>query len=100
MAEERKTEIIEEAILLRDQKEYEASNDLLLKLAKAYPDDASINYQCAWSFDLLGHEEKAVSYYENAIRLRCWDWGAPTGHWGNTISLENTSKRDRVISFK
>jgi tetratricopeptide (TPR) repeat protein len=69
MAEKRKTEIIEEAILLRDQKEYEASNDLLLKLAKAYPGDASINYQCAWSFDLLGHKEKAVSYYENAIRL-------------------------------
>jgi hypothetical protein len=31
--------------------------------------------------------------------VRCWDWEAPKGYWENTISLENTSKRNRVISF-
>ena len=34
-----------------------------------FPNDASINYQCAWSFDLLGEESKAVPFYENAIKL-------------------------------
>jgi hypothetical protein len=50
MTEEKKMGIIEEAILLRDQKEYEASNDLLLKLAKEYADDASINLSMCLEF--------------------------------------------------
>ena len=50
MAEKRKTEIIEEAILLRDQKEYEASNDLLLKIAKAYPDECKYQLSMCLEF--------------------------------------------------
>jgi tetratricopeptide (TPR) repeat protein len=45
------------------------SNEILLKLVDDFPDDPLINYQCAWSFDVLGKESKAVPYYENAIRL-------------------------------
>ena len=39
------------------------------KLVEQYPNNALINYQCAWSFDLLGEETSAVPYYEKAIRL-------------------------------
>ncbi|TRZ38600.1 hypothetical protein CEQ21_24785 [Niallia circulans] len=46
------------------------SNRLLLDLAQQFPNDASILYQCAWSFDLLGEERKAVFYYEKAIELK------------------------------
>ncbi|WP_199690086.1 tetratricopeptide repeat protein [Clostridium sp. 1xD42-85] len=28
-----------------------------------------MNYHCACSFDILGKEDKAVPYYENAIKL-------------------------------
>ncbi|WP_057776630.1 tetratricopeptide repeat protein [Cytobacillus dafuensis] len=45
------------------------SNKLLVELVKEYPMDAIVNYQCAWSYDLLGEESKAVPYYEDAIKL-------------------------------
>ncbi|MDN4073076.1 tetratricopeptide repeat protein [Fictibacillus terranigra] len=57
------------AIELRKGGNHKESNKLLMKLVQEFPDDASINYQCAWSFDLLGEESKAVPFYENAIKL-------------------------------
>ncbi|UZJ81098.1 tetratricopeptide repeat protein [Fictibacillus sp. KU28468] len=57
------------AIELRKGGNHKESNKLLMKLVHEFPDDASINYQCAWSFDLLGEESKAVPFYENAIKL-------------------------------
>lgn len=60
---------LENAILLRKNGHYKESNEILVKLAEVFPEDATINYQCAWSFDLLGEEGKAVSFYENAIKL-------------------------------
>lgn len=66
--EKLKTELCK-VIELREIGNHKKSNQLLLKLVQDFPDDASINYQCAWSFDLLGEETKAVPYYENAINL-------------------------------
>jgi len=60
---------LDQAIDLRKSGHYQESNELLVKLAQKFPDHASINYQCAWSFDLLGEERKAVPYYEKAIQL-------------------------------
>lgn len=60
---------LERAIEFRKNKNYKESNATLIKLVQEYPEDASINYQCAWSFDLLGEESTAVSYYEKAIEL-------------------------------
>ena len=57
------------AIKLRKEGKQKESNELLVKLVKAFPDDAVINYQCAWSFDLLGKESLAVPFYEAAIQL-------------------------------
>ena len=48
---------------------HKESNEVLMKLIEEYPNNASVNYQCAWSYDLLGEEAKAVPYYEKAIRL-------------------------------
>lgn len=60
---------LDKAIDLRESGNYKESNELLIKLVQEFPDNASINYQCAWSLDLLGEEAKAVPFYENAIKL-------------------------------
>jgi tetratricopeptide (TPR) repeat protein len=58
---------LSEAMKRRSEGEYKASNDLLAELVKLYPEDPTINYQCAWSFDALGKETAAVPFYEKAI---------------------------------
>ena len=60
---------LDTAIVLRESGKHREANELLLKLVNEFPDDALINYQCAWSFDILGEEAKAVPFYENAIKL-------------------------------
>ena len=60
---------LDKAIDLRKNGNYKESNELLINLVQEFPDNASINYQCAWSFDLLGEETKAVPFYENGIKL-------------------------------
>lgn len=62
-------ESLDRAIALRKSGKHKESNELLSELVKAFPEDATINYQCAWSFDLLGEEAKAVPFYEKAIDL-------------------------------
>lgn len=57
------------AINIRNSGAHKESNELLMKLVQEHPENASINYQCAWSFDLLGEESKAVPFYEKAIEL-------------------------------
>lgn len=60
---------LDEALALRKNGNHKESNELLSELVKEFPDDALYNYQCAWSFDVLGEEEKAVPFYENAIKI-------------------------------
>lgn len=60
---------LDKAITLRNNGNTKESNILLTNLVKRFPDNGTVNYQCAWSFDLLGEEAKAVPYYENAIKL-------------------------------
>lgn len=55
------------ALELRKQGKLEESKDIILKLSGEHPEDAYISYQCAWSYDALGMEDKAVPYYEKAI---------------------------------
>lgn len=77
---------IEEAIILRNNGMKNESNELLLKLVEKYPSNASILYQCAWSFDILGEEAKAVAFYEKAI-----DLGLPNNEMeGAIIGLGST----------
>ncbi len=60
---------LQRAIDLRKLGELEQSNKILIQLVQKCPSEAFINYQCAWSFDVLGEESKAVPFYENAINL-------------------------------
>ena len=60
---------LERAIKLRQLGQLDQSNKLLLHLVEEFPEDAFINYQCGWSFDVLGEESKAVPFYEEAIQL-------------------------------
>jgi len=60
---------LDKALALRKNGNHKESNELLSELVKEFPDNALYNYQCAWSFDLLGEEEKAVPFYENAIKI-------------------------------
>jgi tetratricopeptide (TPR) repeat protein len=59
---------LREAIYLRQRGEYARAWRILQRLYKANPDDARLNYQCAWVCDLRGQERVAVSFYERAIR--------------------------------
>lgn len=65
--EEQKREELNKVLELRRQQLFKESNELIVKLAKKYPQDSFVNYQCAWSFDVLGLESRAVPYYEKAI---------------------------------
>lgn len=63
----KEVELVKEALELRKDNKNKESNQLLLKIVEEYPDNAFVNYQCAWSFDVLGEESKAVPFYEKAI---------------------------------
>lgn len=43
--------------------------DLLKKLDQRHPHVAEINYQLAWTCDVLGRETEALPYYEKAVAL-------------------------------
>ncbi|MBP6506050.1 MAG: tetratricopeptide repeat protein [Opitutaceae bacterium] len=43
--------------------------DLLRQLDARFPQIAEINYQLAWTCDVLGRETEALPYYEKAIAL-------------------------------
>lgn len=60
---------VKRAIELRHEGKKVESNELLLKVVKEFPTSAYVNYQCAWSFDLLGKETEAIPFYEKAIDL-------------------------------
>ncbi|WP_078427552.1 tetratricopeptide repeat protein [Alkalihalobacterium alkalinitrilicum] len=77
---------LDKAIDLRKRGNHKESNELLMKLAEEFPEDASINYQCAWSFDILGEEAKAVPFYENAIKFGL----PPTDLEGALLGLGST----------
>lgn len=62
-------EALQQAIRLREEGHVQQANDMLLDLLEARPDHAQLNYQCAWSFDVMEKESEAIPYYEQAIKL-------------------------------
>ncbi len=60
---------IAKAVELRKKGELIASNQLLLELVEEFPKDAQVNYQVAWSYDVLEEERAAIPFYERAIKL-------------------------------
>jgi len=62
-------EKLELALQLRKDKKLEESNKILVKLASEYYENPIVQYQCAWSFDILELEREAIKYYEKSIEL-------------------------------
>jgi len=60
---------LEKAVSLRKSGKLKESNEILVNLAAQHPNDAMVQYQCAWSYDVLEREEEAIYYYERAIEL-------------------------------
>lgn len=60
---------LNQAIKLRASGKAEEAIVLLKELILEYPDDADINYELAWCYDLLGLEKAAIPYYEKAIAM-------------------------------
>lgn len=60
---------LETAIRLRAEGCLKESNTIFMDLVNQYPDDPVVNYQCAWSYDVLGLEKEAIPYYEKAMEL-------------------------------
>ena len=56
------------AIKLRETEKHEEARKLLTELHSEFPEDAQVNYQCAWIHDLLGLEREAIPFYEKAIQ--------------------------------
>ncbi|WP_285851778.1 tetratricopeptide repeat protein [Sporosarcina luteola] len=87
------------ALELRDEGKYTESNEILTAMAKDDPKSAEINYQCAWSFDILGKEAKAVPYYEKALHLGLNDedtLGAIIG-LGSTYRTLGKFKKSKIV---
>jgi len=61
-------EKLSHAIQLRETGKHEEAKDSLLKLHVEFPDDAQVNFQCAWIHDLLGLEREAIPFYEKAVQ--------------------------------
>ncbi|MBS4201665.1 tetratricopeptide repeat protein [Bacillus sp. FJAT-49732] len=73
---------LEEAIELRNSGKHVEANELLVGLAGKFPNDAEVQYHCAWSFDVLGKEAEAVPYYESALKLGLNDSDAKGAYVG------------------
>lgn len=52
---------------LRDKDQLEESQVVLLDLLDKYPEDPLVLYEVGGSFDVMGEERDAISYYEEAI---------------------------------
>jgi tetratricopeptide (TPR) repeat protein len=61
--------MLDKAIQLRKNGELKEANSILVELVRKFPNHGIVNYQCAWSFDVLGLEKEAILYYEKAIEL-------------------------------
>lgn len=58
---------ISEAIELRQKNKLIEAMDILQNLMSINAEDPYLNYQIAWTFDCMGKESAAVSYYEKAL---------------------------------
>lgn len=62
-----KDETINRAKELRRQDELESSQELLLELLEEYPDDPLVLFEVGGSYDVMGWEDQAIPYYQQAI---------------------------------
>ena len=58
---------LNEAIIYRENKQYDLAGNILWELHEAHPDNPNINYQLAWWHDVQSKERDAIPFYETAI---------------------------------
>jgi tetratricopeptide (TPR) repeat protein len=58
---------LSEAIELRKNNNPKKALVLMQALHKANPNDAEVNYQIAWTYDVMSKEREAVPFYETAL---------------------------------
>lgn len=93
---------VKRALQYRDEGKLQESNELLLKLVVNDPNNAELNYQCAWSFDVLGKEAVAVPFYEKALEIGLNDsdtLGATIG-LGSTYRTLGQYKKSKLVFEK
>lgn len=61
--------VIKTAIALRSSGQAEQAKDMLMEQLAEYPHHAGLQYQLAWSHDVLGLEHQAVPFYEQSLKL-------------------------------
>ncbi|WP_216827543.1 tetratricopeptide repeat protein [Alkalihalobacterium elongatum] len=91
---------LNKAIELRKEGQLKSSNQLILQLVTEYPEDPVVNYQCAWSYDVLGEEAHAVPFYEKAIELGLsdeWLEGAYLGLGSTFRTLGEYEKSQQIL---
>ena len=62
---------LNKAINLRSSGKHRESNKLLVQLAREIPDNTSINYQYALSFDILVKKQKQSLFMKRSSNLGC-----------------------------
>ncbi|MEQ6353405.1 tetratricopeptide repeat protein [Lysinibacillus sp. M3] len=60
---------LQHIITLRENGRLEEANQLIVELVKEEPENGYYQFQCAWTYDLLGKENDAIPHYEKAIKL-------------------------------
>lgn len=58
---------VQEAAELRKSGNAERALQLLMPLLEKFPSDPALNYQVAWTMDVLGQESRAVPHYQAAL---------------------------------
>lgn len=64
---ETKYKRIVQARELRDQDQLEESQAILLALMAEFPEDPLVLYEVGGSYDVMGNQREAISYYEDAV---------------------------------
>lgn len=86
---------LDRAVKLRSEGKLEESNKILINLVRDNPNDAMINYQCAWSFDVLEKETEAIAYYEKAIELGLPDSDLKEAYLGLASTYRTIGQYDK-----
>jgi len=73
---------LEKVLQLREKNLLRDSNQLMMDIHRDYPEDGLVNYQTAWSLDVLGLENEAIPYYEKAILLGLNNQDEPNAYLG------------------
>lgn len=91
---------LKKAIKLRETGKLKEANSILIDLVKKFPDDAYINYQCAWSFDVLELEVEAIKFYKKAIEIGLSDKDLKEAYLGLGSTYRTIGKYENTKSLK